>query len=192
MINQQRLNDYFGGTWRATGRTVDEYNQTGLTLATKVKSSDRVLDVGCGLNPFKGLINVVGIDPAFPEADLRLTLEEYAFLHPEEKFNVAFCLGSINFGSREVVEHQIDVLTHLLTDDAVIYWRCNPGLQDHNNNECQFIEFYPWSFDEHERLAEKFGFVVEEASWDSFNRIYAMWRRNEKTKTSATGTSNTA
>ena len=66
MIDQAQLNDYFGNTWRHNHIAIEEFNLTGLSLVNEIKEEGRVLDVGCGSNPFKGLIkNLVGIDPAF-------------------------------------------------------------------------------------------------------------------------------
>jgi hypothetical protein len=176
-INQAQLNNYFSTVWRNRFRGVETYQFSGYALIEKIQEGERVLDVGCGTNPFKGHIpNLVGIDPAFPEADVQVTLEEYAATTPINRFNVAFCLGSINFGTRENIETQIGLLLRVLrTKEARIYWRCNPGLKDHGNAECESIDFYDWTFDEHYRLADKFGFEVTDIQQDSNNRIYAEW-----------------
>jgi hypothetical protein len=177
MKNQEYLNFYFRNVWAKRDRSLDQYNFTGYSLVEKIRPGERVIDVGCGMNPFKGLIpNLVGVDPAFDQADYKLTLEEYATAHPAQKFNVAFCLGSVNFGTQGEIEHQIDLVTKLLHKrDSRIYWRCNPGSADHGNQECNQIDFFPWSCDELIRLAEKFGFRVVDMDWDSNNRIYAEW-----------------
>lgn len=183
MTNQEYLNNYFGTTWRNRNRSLDQYQYSGWELIGKVRPGERVVDVGCGDNPFKGKIpNLVGFDPAFPEADYQLTLEEFCAVHNVNKFNVAFCLGSINFGSKEHIEHQIDLVVNKLlrTKDGRIYWRCNPGRTDHGNTECETIEFYPWSFEEHVRLAELFNFTIVELEWDSNDRIYAEWVSNNQ------------
>lgn len=178
MVAQQELNNYFGNVWRHNHIAIEEFNYTGLSLKDKVKETSRVLDIGCGSNPFKGLItNLVGIDPAFPEADYQLSLEDYFSKHSKEKFDVAFCLGSINFGDAANIERQIGIMVNLLNDHASIFWRCNPGLQDHRNEACKYISFYPWSFEEHERLSQQFGFTIKEIAWDTNNRIYAEWKR---------------
>lgn len=107
---------------------------------------------------------------------MQLSLEDYAKQNNVIRFDAAFCLGSINFGSVEDIEHQIGLVVQLLkTKNSRIYWRCNPGRKDHKNPDCESIDFYPWSFDDHHRLAEKFGFTVNELDWDSNNRIYAEW-----------------
>lgn len=179
MKNQEQLNKYFSTIWRATQAGSNDYKYTGDYLITKINDGERVIDIGCGLNPYRGRIpNLIGIDPAFPEADFQLSLEDYAKQNNVIRFDVAFCLGSINFGSVEDIEYQISLIVQLLkTKHSRIYWRCNPGRKDHKNVECQEIDFYPWSFDEHHRLAEKFGFIVSELEWDSNNRIYAEWTK---------------
>lgn len=176
MLNQQHLNNYFSGPWRQRDRGFNQYTKTGWTLVDKIKPGELVIDIGCGINPFKGKIpNLVGIDPAFEEADFHCTLEEYVS-HWKGGYNVAFCLGSINFGSTEDIEHQIGLIDSLLAGrGSRIYWRCNPGRKDHGNKECEDIPFYPWSFEEHIRLCDKFGYKLLEVSWDTNNRIYAEW-----------------
>ena len=176
MIDQTALNTYFGGAWRGRNRSLDQYQQTGWALIDRVQPGERVIDVGCGNNPFRGRIaNLVGIDPAFPEADHRCTLEEY-YEQGHGGFNVAFCLGSINFGDRDHIEHQIGLVDRLLNGPGSrIYWRCNPGQADHGNSECESVPFYTWSFKEHIRLTDLFGYRLAEVSWDNNNRIYAEW-----------------
>jgi hypothetical protein len=182
-LNQNLLNEYFGNAWRnRPNRSLDQYEYTGWELIGKVRAGERVIDVGCGDNPFKDRIaNLIGIDPAFPEADHQVTLEDFARDYKIYKFNVAFCLGSINFGTKEDIERQITSVVQLLREkDARIYWRCNPGRKDHGNAECEDIPFYDWSFDEHIRLAEMFNFEVTEMGWDTNNRIYAEWVSKNK------------
>lgn len=176
-LNQELLNTYFSNAWRNRNRTFGDYQFSGYSLAEQVQPGEHVIDVGCGINPFKGLIpNLIGIDPAFPEADFQLSLEEFVKQGVVQRFNVAFCLGSINFGTKEDIEHEIDLLTKIMrTKNTRIYWRSNPGRKDHGNTECEEIPFYDWSFDEHVRLSQKFGYTIGRMEWDSNNRIYAEW-----------------
>jgi hypothetical protein len=178
VTSQQYLNEYFSQVWATNSLTLDDFEYTGKVLVDKVKESDHVLDVGCGRNLFKGWIrHLVGIDPAFDEADHKVTLEQFASQYQGPRFDVAFCLGSINFGSRENIENQIAVLSTLLKDHCRVYWRCNPGLHDHRNEECKNISFYPWSFEEHVRLSQQHGFELTQCQWDKHQRIYAEWKR---------------
>ncbi len=162
---------YFRDVWKP--RT--DYKFTGLSLADNILDHELVIDVGCGNNPYRGIIkNLVGIDPAFEQADVKVAIEDYV---TDVKFDVALCLGSINFGSLDVITNQINCVVNLLKPNARIYWRCNPGLRDHGNSECQEIDFFPWSFDHHQKLCLRFGFDLSEFQWDSNNRIYAVWKR---------------
>jgi hypothetical protein len=178
-VDQQYLNNYFANVWgsKQRGRTLDQYEFSGWELIGKVRAGERVIDVGCGDNPFRDRIaNLVGVDPAFDQADYKMTIEQFAAQHYAQKFNVAFCLGSINFGDVYDIERQISMVISLLRErDSRIYWRCNPGQKDHGNAECEAINFYPWSFEEHIRLAEKFNYQIVELEWDTNNRIYAEW-----------------
>jgi len=172
-MNQEQLNNYFSTHWRGH---LNVYNHSGLSLAKKIKPEEWVLDVGCGINPFKSLIaNLVGIDPAFGQADYQTTIEDFK---TEMRFDVAFCLGSINFGNEENILNQINCVNNLLNPAARIYWRVNPGLQDHGNKECQTIEFFPWSSQLLNDYAEKFGFKVVDLKQDLNNRLYCEWARS--------------
>ena len=174
-VDQQYLNNYFSKVWHRKNGDLKQFDKTGLSLISKVQPGETVIDIGCGANPFKGHIpNLLGIDPAFDQADIKCTIDEFS---TDVKFDVAFCLGSINFGDVNDIERQIAKIVTLLKPTARIYWRSNPGLQDHNNEECKQIPFYPWSIEEHVRLAEKFNFRLVECVWDTKNRIYAEWHR---------------
>jgi hypothetical protein len=178
-MDQNYLNNYFDKVWRHTPfNNLNNPTLSGLALLDKIKPTETVIDIGCGVNGFKKYLpNLVGIDPAFPEADHQLTLEEFS-KQSNAKFNVALCLGSINFGDKTYIEQQIGLVTNLLQPSGRIYWRCNPGLQDHGTAECKYIEFYPWTFEEQIRLADKFGFKILEMRWEKHSRIYAEWKKN--------------
>ncbi len=154
---------------------LDQYQYSGWALIDKIQSNELVLDVGCGFNEFKTrILNLTGIDPANDRADYKVSIEEYSPLH---KFDVALCLGSINFGDKLTIMNQIACVINCLKPTARIYWRCNPGLADHDNEECKLIEFYPWTIEEHVKLSELFGFKLVTSCWDG-NRIYAEWSRS--------------
>jgi hypothetical protein len=170
-MNQEYLNYYFKEIWKPG---YDPKGKTGDQLLSKIKVDDWVLDVGCGYNTFVGRIdNLIGIDPANDSAHIKCSIEDF---EPSRLFDVALCLGSINFGDDIVIEQQIKKVVSCLTPNGRIYWRCNPGRKDHGNQECQQIEFYPWSFEKLMSFASQFGFEVLELSWDD-NRIYSEWVR---------------
>jgi len=91
-LDQKELNYYFANFWHST---TDHYIYSGMTIIDKIQPDDEVIDVGCGRNQFKKHINkLTGIDPARDEADIKCTIEDF---NPKLKFDVALCLGSINF-----------------------------------------------------------------------------------------------
>ena len=180
MKNQQQLNEYFGREWSSN---VTDFKHSGPALIDKVLPGESVIDVGCGDNYFKGKIpNLLGIDPAFEQADLMVSIEDFG---TDQRFDVAFCLGSINFGDETDIENQLRKINGLLKQKARIYWRCNPGKQDHKTEGCKQIEFFPWSEEYLLHFAKLFGFRVTEMCWDTnvgrenpHNRLYAEWTRD--------------
>ena len=169
---QNKLNNYFANNWKSN---LDQYQYSGWALVDKIRANESVLDVGCGFNEFKTrILNLTGLDPANDRADVKLPIEEYS---PPHKFDVALCLGSINFGDKFTIMNQIACVVNCLKPTARIYWRCNPGYADHGNEECKTIEFYPWTIEEHIKLSELFGFKLVTSCWDG-NRIYAEWSRS--------------
>jgi hypothetical protein len=171
-MNQKELNEYFTTKWKSN---LDQYLYSGWDLINNVADDEWVLDVGCGTHPFKGKIpNLIGIDPAFDQADYKVTIDEFS---TDQKFDVAFCLGSINFGSEDKIISEIRSLVNLLQSESRIYWRCNPGRKDHGNFECQEIDFFPWTFEIHEKFSNYFGFKCNDLKWDRNHRIYAEWQR---------------
>lgn len=175
-MNQLALDKYFSTVWRSN---LDQYKYSGWALVDKIRSDELVLDVGCGFNEFKSHIpNLIGIDPANDLADVKLPIEYFAVNNSNRnKFDVAFSLGSINFGSENNILIQIASMISCLKPKARIYWRCNPGRKDHGNQECESIDFYPWSIEKHVEFSDLFEFRLDRICWDVNNRIYAEWSR---------------
>ena len=175
MHNQELLNNYFANHWvPGKNKGVSSPEE----ISKYIKEDEWVLDVGCGANPFKSLLkNVVGIDPAFNQADFKCTIEDYV---PDHLFDVATCLGSINFGTTDVIELQIAKVVACLKPNSRIYWRLNPGRHDHGNDECAEVPFFPWTFEILQSFAVKHNYMqtVEEIDAHvSRPRLYAEWQR---------------
>lgn len=176
MHDQAYLNDYFRNHWKPS---TDAYKFSAHdVIAQKILDHEWLLDVGCGHNPFKGIVkNVVGVDPAFDEADFMVTIEEF---YATKKFDVAACLGSLNFGDDAIISRQINKVVECLKPTSRIYWRLNPGRRDHASERCQGIPFYPWS---HRRLQDfaalhNYHQVNEQIeSNGQVVRLYAEWHR---------------
>jgi hypothetical protein len=176
MHNQEFLNYYFGNHWNpSSGARIFSGVEF---IRQRISDNETVLDVGCGTNNFKNVLkHVVGIDPVFDQADVKCTIEEFK---TDEKFDVALCLGSINFGTEEVIANQINKIVSLLKPSAKIFWRCNPGRKDHGNEFVNQINFFPWTFEKLNEFAILHGFVQTECNTESDNRtvrLYAEWHR---------------
>lgn len=176
MHNQEFLNRYFAESWKPSE---DAYTYSAYaTLAKKVLPNQSVLDVGCGGNPFKQLLpNVVGIDPARDEADYKVAIEDF---ETDQRFDVAMCLGSINFGDMEDIAPAVAKVVSLLKPKSTVFWRLNPGRHDHACGDCQTIKFFPWTHDILREFADQHGFTQSNEQQESNGRVvrlYAEWHR---------------
>jgi len=176
MVSYDRewLRDYFTNHWK--GRSLHNYKYTGWNLIDEVSDDEHVLDVGCGENPFKGNIkNVYGIDITDLGADEVVAIEDF---YSEKKFDVAFCLGSINFGDDDLINKQIATVVMHMKPESRIYWRCNPGRRDHDNDRVNDVPFYRWSRHLMGEYAKSFGYEIVHMMDDN-DRLYFQWRRKK-------------
>lgn len=183
MHDQKFLNDYFSKFWCSS---TDKYIYSGYAIAEKLNDNDYVIDIGCGTNPFKGHIkNLLGIDPTNIGADVVTTIEDF---EPNRSYDVALCLGSINFGTEDIIANQIRKVNSLLHHNARVFWRLNPGQHDHVNTQkehldaCDEIDFFPWSFETLGQYASKYGFEQVNCANDTNGdhvRLYAEWKRDD-------------
>jgi hypothetical protein len=171
-VYMPHLIDYFGKSWQGN---LQKYQYSGLSLLDKIDKSANILDIGCGVNFFKQYFtNLTGIDPSNPRADYIVALEEFV---TDSKYDAVLCLGSLNFGSEEKVYSQTKLAVELTKSNGVIYWRCNPGLHDHEWKGMELINFFPWSFELHEKWSRQLGCELVKCTWDTDDRIYAEWRK---------------
>lgn len=167
-IDQLVLARYFGKVWYAETK---KYKYSGLAIIDEVNAMnpERVIDVGCGFNEFKGKIqNLVGIDPYNDKADIKSRIEEYETDH---EYDVAICLGSINFGSTDKVYGELRKVVDLVKPGGRVYCRVNPGEQ-HTAPEAKWITFYPWTPEFIMNSATSLGCEVLTLRMDVGNRYY--------------------
>ena len=167
------VKEYFGKHW--TSRTSTYRYSSCETIASKIATHETVIDVGCGNNEFKPHIkHLTGIDLVNPAADICVDLDEY---EPDQLFDVAICLGVIQYGDENDITRQIAKVGSILKPSARIYWRSNMAVRDHKHEMVNLVPYYPWSIDEHHRFARMFGWTIDFIDEDLYGRLYAEWRR---------------
>jgi len=162
---------FFGEVWKP--RT-EQYQWTGYRIAEEICRADpkRVLDVGCGYNPFKGRIpNLVGIDPYNNCADFQVDILDYR-VEPESHDHI-IALGSINFNSREEIEERFGATVNLLAPGGKLWMRVNPG---HSHKNGPWVEIFPWSFEIAYEIAKKFDLTLETLKQDQ-DRLFFLFSK---------------
>lgn len=172
-IDNDVLVNYFKNSWKPD---YDKFNLSGWELLERIPKDASILDVGCGYNLFKPYFeNLYGIDPANDAADEVISIED--FNSAGKQWDYVLCLGSLNFGSREQVEYQVERAVGMCKKDGVIIWRQNPGKGDHPWKGVEAIKFFPWTFEDNYYWAKKYNCYVIQCKWDTGNRIYAVWKK---------------
>jgi len=147
-----QLDTYFSGVWQDKNFESLKYSGYQLVDYVNDQAPSSVLDVGCGYNRFKGKIkNLIGIDPYNDAADIKVSVEEYN----SAPFEIALCLGSINFGN---VDYQLEKLHTLWRKEAI--FRVNPGIP-HSWAEYGDIEWYPWTLDKIRSVANQYKYNIK-------------------------------
>ena len=139
-IDRAVLKNYFSKVWQPETK---KFKYSGLAIIDEVNamSPDNVIDIGCGYNEFKGKIkNLIGIDPYNDRADIDVHTLDYK---PDIQFDVAICLGSINFGSSDKILAELENVVNMVKSGGMLYFRVNPGIQ-HDKPEAKWINFYDW------------------------------------------------
>jgi len=139
-IDRAVLKNYFGKVWQAETK---KFKYSGLAIIDEVNAMnpDNVIDIGCGYNEFKGKIqNLTGIDPYNDRADISIHTLDYK---PDVEYDVAICLGSINFGSSDKILGELENVVSMVKSGGFLYFRVNPGIQ-HDKPAAKWINFYDW------------------------------------------------
>jgi len=140
VVDDAVLEQYFSQVWQPETK---KFKYSGLSIIDEVNAMRprEVIDIGCGYNEFKGKIdNLTGIDPYNNRADIETSVIDYK---TDTKYDVAICLGSINFGSTDKIIEELTAVVNLTSPSGLIYFRVNPGRQ-HDAPESKWINFYDW------------------------------------------------
>lgn len=137
------------------------YKFTGENLIEEINSldPDLVLDVGCGHNRFKGHIkNLIGFDQEpFPFADLQMSIEDAKFRL--ESADIALVLGSVQFGSKETIELQLDKIVSWVKPGGYIVMRTKQK-RFRKNVDLYKDKRYTWSLEDVEYFTKKYELIL--------------------------------
>ena len=172
-IDRAVLKNYFSKVWQPETK---KFKYSGLAIIDEVNamSPDNVVDIGCGYNEFKGKIkNLIGIDPYNDRADIDVHTLDYK---PDVQFDVAICLGSINFGSSDKILAELENVVSIVKSGGMLYFRVNPGIQ-HDKPAAKWINFYDWDPVFISNAAQHLGCDVLTLRQDDNNRFYFVLRK---------------
>lgn len=173
MSTEDELYKFYGARYETRDTSLDQYELSGYNLPETFNVGDRVIHVNCGNNPFKGMVpNFRAQDPSNNNADYVMTIGQYAEVHRANKFNIAMILNGLDNIEPGQMDSYVQTIASLMVKrDAKIFWRTAI-----NNT-------YPWTFEEHTRLAALIDYSVVGMTMETEIDIYAEWGSNSKTVT---------
>jgi len=175
-IDKAIMETYFSSVWQPKTK---KYKYSGLSIIDEVNALKprSVVDLGCGFNEFKGKIeNLVGVDAYNHKADIQSTITDY---NPQEKHDVAICLGSVNFGSPDNVFFELaHIVSNVVNPGGLIFFRGNPGKM-HEASEARWIDFFEWTPEFIVNTARVLGCTPVICVPDD-DRLYFVWKTGDK------------
>ena len=172
-IDREVLHNYFSKVGQPGTK---KFKYSGLAIIDEVNSMNpsNVIDIGCGYNEFKGKIkNLTGIDPYNERADISIHTLDYK---PDVQYDVAICLGSINFGSSDKILKELANVVGIVRTGGFLYFRVNPGIQ-HTKPAARWINFYDWDPIFISNAAEYLNCNVIKLRQDDNDRFYFVLRK---------------
>ncbi len=141
-ILNTNLADKFNPSSWAGWKAWKHYKHTGFNLIDEVNAldPDLVIDVGCGHNRFKGHIkNIIGFDQEpFPFVDIVSNIEDINFRL--ESADVVLALGSIQFGTRELVQkHFAKVVSWVKPGGYIVMRTMRDSVSSYHHQESHYI-----------------------------------------------------
>jgi len=119
-------------------------------ILTESGENALVLDVGCGINPFKGKIkNLIGVEPGtWGNADIQTDLNGAHKLFQKEQFDWVLAIGILHHHDELTIHKMVEQLKDLIKPNGYIACLCKPHndipeLQDHPDFGAPAY-LYPW------------------------------------------------
>jgi SAM-dependent methyltransferase len=142
-------------------RIVEKYPINGKTMIEEINNLDPtlVVDLGCGLNQYKGVIkNLVGVDVVGCREDITADITDLKEHFTDHSVDVILALGSINFGEDDLIKRQLQEVKRMLKVGGVAYFRANQN--DHDKDHKGDLHYYDWSQDLVEHWSTQLGFEI--------------------------------
>lgn len=175
-IDNAVMETYFSTVWQPQTK---KYKYSGLSIVNEVNALKprSVVDLGCGYNEFSGKIdNLVGVDAYNQKADIQSTITNYK---PQEKHDVAICLGSVNFGSADSIFFELaHIVSSIVNPGGLVFFRGNPGKM-HEAPEARWIDFFEWTPEFIVNTARVLGCTPIICAPDD-DRLYFVWKTGDK------------
>lgn len=148
---------------------------SGRSLVDRIQPGESVLDVGCGTNPFRGLIpGIVGLDPAYADADLQLEFLEYRAPQP---YDVILALSVFNWGSNRDQHQHFLHMNRCLRPQGRVYLRLNPWCWGSRRRPTDQSLMWPyhWTPSRVRNWSQHTGFALKDLRWDR-NPVGDKWQ----------------
>lgn len=129
---------------------------------------NKIIDIGCGYNEFKQYFptQLIGVDITNTNADYVMDILDYPC--EDNSVDVILALGSINFGSHELVEKQVEWISKKLRPGGHAFIRVNPAeAPDDSITE----KFYTWKLEDIYDFSVKFNLEIYENTLKMEDRI---------------------
>jgi SAM-dependent methyltransferase len=166
-LDRRYMHRFFGEIWQPD---TDKYQYSGWQIVDTINKNNpkKVLDYGCGYNPFKSRIqNLLGIDAYNNAADYMVDILEFD-VEPAS-FDHIIVFGSLNFNSEDEIKLRFRKLNELLMPGGRMYFRANPGYLWPKG---PYVDIFPWDFSFAYDLAKKHGLELEKFKKDNGDRLY--------------------
>jgi SAM-dependent methyltransferase len=142
-------------------KIVGKYPINGRSMIVEINKLNPllVIDLGCGLNQYKGVINnLVGVDVLGCREDITADISNLTDHFKDHSADVILALGSINFGDDDLIRVQLQEVKRLLKPGGIAYFRANQN--DHDKDQKGDLRYYAWTEDLVKKWSAKLGFEL--------------------------------
>ena len=99
-----------------------------------------IIDIGCGMNLFKSVYPIIGLDDD-PRADIQGLFDKKFMADNKEKFSAAIAINSLHFIQLNQIKHRIQQFSHIIQPNGLGYITLNTQrlIEKTNHADPEFI-----------------------------------------------------